>query len=82
MIGNDISVDGGQILPSTITTDKIVTVDATQIEGEIGTLGLQDLSVTSAKLADQAVISTKLASGAVITDKLGSSAVTTIKIAD
>jgi hypothetical protein len=73
------------------TTDKAIkilfsdgtninTVDLDTLSGQIATAQLEDLAVTSGKLASFAVTSARLASFAVTTARLATNAVTAIKI--
>jgi cytoskeletal protein RodZ len=78
---------GAAIDPSKIAGTAVVTSDSrlsdtrTPIDGSVTTAKINDLAVTTGKIADASVTSTKLADNAVTTGKIANASVTGAKLA-
>ena len=76
------SVETDKIADGAVTDNKIVSVSASKVTGELGSNNFAAKSVTADKINDFAVGASKLSIGAVVEEKIGTYAVVKDKIAD
>lgn len=76
------SVETDKIADGAVTDNKIVSVSASKVTGELGSNNFAAKSVTADKINDFAVVSSKLSIGAVVEEKIGTYAVVKDKIAN
>lgn len=76
------SVESDKIADGAVTDNKIVSVSASKVTGELGSNNFAAKSVTADKINDFAIVANKLSIGAVVEEKIGTGAVVADKIAE
>ena len=76
------AISSGNISYASVTEEKLSPEVQAKLNKEVGSTGVPDNSVTSAKIADGAVVRAKIGTAAVGESQLGANSVTSAKIAD